>query len=67
VGGEDGVFEVDQLAAEGVLVDGNDSDVCVAEGPCDDFCGSSVVGDGDCRLVLLGSWGGRGGVVWWGA
>jgi hypothetical protein len=43
VGVWDGVLEMDELSAEGVLVAGNDAHIGLAEGPADDLRGAAVV------------------------
>jgi hypothetical protein len=52
VGVGNGVLEVDELSAEGVLVAGNDAHVGLVEGPANDFGGAAVVREGDCGPVF---------------
>jgi hypothetical protein len=59
VGVWDGVLEVDELSAEGVLVAREDAHVGFAEGPADDLQGAALVWKG--RLWLCDGPGGGGG------
>jgi hypothetical protein len=63
---------VDELTAEGVFVDGNNSNVCFAKCSLYHFCGTAMVGDGDRGFALAGigdrgggSGGGSGGLWVW--
>jgi hypothetical protein len=51
----DGVFEVDELGAEGVFVAGGGAYVGLAEGTADDLRSAAVVWKGDCGFVFGGS------------
>jgi hypothetical protein len=55
----DGVFEVDELGAEGVLVVGCCDHVGLAEGSADDLRCAAVVWEGDSGFVFGGGCGGR--------
>jgi hypothetical protein len=47
-----GVLEVDELSAEGVLVAGDDAHISLAEGAANDFGGAVVVWKGDGGFVF---------------
>jgi hypothetical protein len=62
-----GVLEVYELSAKGVLVAGNDAHIGLAEGPANDFGGAAVVREGDGGPVFgsgCGSGRGRRGLAW---